>query len=237
MKFYFIIILSVVVAQVDLGHTPTLLFASNVLTTGRFPSMQLVCIGTQCSIDNRPARAVCENIALGQPDPIWKCSATLPKHVVFGTTDVVCEGFSHQDDPLVLAGSCAMEYTLKYVHPPVHPSVRQTGNDMIVVFGICLLFLLSFCCIANADSHHTHQPVYVPQATPVYHDEQPASRRRRSSPEPIYVSRPVCVPQATPVYVPPVVVPPRVIVTHGHTPTNHESTHTSTSYGSTKRRG
>ncbi len=40
-----------------------------------------------------------------------------------GSTTVSCEGYDHPDDPYVLAGSCAVEYTMHYA--PGHN--RQTA--------------------------------------------------------------------------------------------------------------
>lgn len=45
--------------------------------------------------------------------PSWSCTASsLPNDTELGSVNVSCEGYTYRDDPYVLAGSCAMEYTL-----------------------------------------------------------------------------------------------------------------------------
>lgn len=45
--------------------------------------------------------------------PSWSCTASsLPKDTELGSVNVSCEGYTYRDDPYVLVGSCAMEYTL-----------------------------------------------------------------------------------------------------------------------------
>ncbi|KAI0603162.1 hypothetical protein F4775DRAFT_587685 [Biscogniauxia sp. FL1348] len=45
-------------------------------------------------------------------DVQWSCAASLPPELKLGSTDVVCEGYAHPDDPYVLKGSCGVEYRL-----------------------------------------------------------------------------------------------------------------------------
>src|SRR2546423_2377315 len=68
----------------------------------------------------------CKNMggSYGAEDIQWACSAEVPDEFKLGRTEVVCEGYSSPDDPYVLkgilllfiiqviAGSCAVEYTL-----------------------------------------------------------------------------------------------------------------------------
>ncbi|KAI9799687.1 MAG: hypothetical protein M1825_004422 [Sarcosagium campestre] len=42
----------------------------------------------------------------------WTCTASLPSEFKLGATDVICEGYSHPDDPYILKGSCGVEYKL-----------------------------------------------------------------------------------------------------------------------------
>ncbi|KAJ3942209.1 uncharacterized protein N0V96_007704 [Colletotrichum fioriniae] len=48
----------------------------------------------------------------GPEDIQWSCVASLPEELKLGSTDVVCEGYAHSDDPYVLRGSCGVEYRL-----------------------------------------------------------------------------------------------------------------------------
>lgn len=49
----------------------------------------------------------------GNMMPRWACTASsLPKDTELGSVHVSCEGYTYRDDPYVLKGSCAMEYTL-----------------------------------------------------------------------------------------------------------------------------
>eukprot|EP00903_Cladosiphon_okamuranus_P018642 g17157.t1 len=58
--------------------------------------------------------ATCINEGIGENMmPSWSCTASsLPKDTELGSVNVSCEGYTYRDDPYVLAGSCAMEYTL-----------------------------------------------------------------------------------------------------------------------------
>ncbi|KAK1633676.1 hypothetical protein BDP81DRAFT_379981 [Colletotrichum phormii] len=48
----------------------------------------------------------------GPEDIQWSCVTSLPEELKLGSTDVVCEGYGHPDDPYVLRGSCGVEYRL-----------------------------------------------------------------------------------------------------------------------------
>ena len=42
----------------------------------------------------------------------WTCTASLPEEFKLGSTQVICEGYDHPDDPYILKGSCGVEYRL-----------------------------------------------------------------------------------------------------------------------------
>ncbi|KAF2860939.1 hypothetical protein K470DRAFT_276614 [Piedraia hortae CBS 480.64] len=75
---------------------------------------QLTCVGGNAkglySIDVMR----CENSGTeyGSEDIQWTCKADLPGEFKLGSTDVICEGYDHADDPYVLKGSCGVEYRL-----------------------------------------------------------------------------------------------------------------------------
>ena len=49
----------------------------------------------------------------GDDDVSWSCTADVPGYFKLGSTDVLCEGYDHPDDPYVLRGSCGVEYRLQ----------------------------------------------------------------------------------------------------------------------------
>jgi hypothetical protein len=67
-----------------------------------------------CQKEYQPKYAWCYNRGVVGSDVIWECKAELNPKVQFGATVVNCEGYRSPDDPYVLAGSCALEYTLDW---------------------------------------------------------------------------------------------------------------------------
>jgi len=72
---------------------------------------QLKCTGRYC--DEAPSSVMCKNMGFDGRDVTWKCEADLSNDVVFGKTEVSCEGYDHPNDEYILAGSCGLEYTLE----------------------------------------------------------------------------------------------------------------------------
>lgn len=82
----------------------------------RVPAMpQLKCISNKevCKLyEPDVMRCTNQGSSYGDEDIQWSCTATLPEELKFGSTDVICEGYSSADDPYVLKGSCGVEYRL-----------------------------------------------------------------------------------------------------------------------------
>lgn len=86
-------------------------------TSRRVPAIpQLKCVGPSKRIcDLYPIQVMqCTNQGYDyDPEDIqWSCTADLPSEFKLGSTDVICEGYRHADDPWVLKGSCGVEYRL-----------------------------------------------------------------------------------------------------------------------------
>ncbi|CAM9221001.1 unnamed protein product, partial [Ectocarpus fasciculatus] len=85
--------------------------------------------------------ATCENEGIGDNMmPSWSCTASsLPKDTELGSVNVSCEGYTYQNDPYVLDGSCAMEYTL----------TGPTPQGPFAAFIIAFLGLFACCACSN----------------------------------------------------------------------------------------
>ncbi len=123
----------------ELATTKVLLFMRGANTVGgRTASVpQLACAGSwACGTSLEPRTILCTNVGIdhGNGDPIWSCAATLDSRHRLGTTHVVCEGLRSKDDPFVLIGSCALEYTIV--------SPNMFAEFILLMF---LLLLLSIC--------------------------------------------------------------------------------------------
>ncbi|KAL1972516.1 hypothetical protein VTN31DRAFT_6930 [Thermomyces dupontii] len=101
-----------------LSQVRTLTLRGNRMTTSRrVPAIpQLKCVGPSKRIcDLYPIEVMqCTNQGYDydEEDIQWSCTADLPSEFRLGSTDVVCEGYRHADDPWVLKGSCGVEYRL-----------------------------------------------------------------------------------------------------------------------------
>ncbi len=91
-----------------------LTFVSGYMSTARRTAaiQQLECAGEYCADFLRPKTVQCHNIGFDGKDVRWYCYANLENGIEFGRTDVSCEGFAFADDPVVLLGSCGLEYEL-----------------------------------------------------------------------------------------------------------------------------
>ncbi|KAH8176029.1 SOCE-associated regulatory factor of calcium homoeostasis domain-containing protein [Sarocladium implicatum] len=101
-----------------LSKVETLTFRGNgAKTTSRrvSPIPQLKCVSNSriCAL-HEPEVLRCTNqgSSYGDEDIEWSCTASLPRELKLGSTEVICEGYKSSDDPYVLKGSCGVEYTL-----------------------------------------------------------------------------------------------------------------------------
>lgn len=118
---------------VMLNSVPNLVFKRGEFTAsgGRNkPLPQLNCLsGSACNTEFEPSTVLCTNIGkdYATGDPAWKCTSEVVEGLRLGKTDVVCEGFRTRDDPWILRGSCALDYTLEGTVAP-HVKNRQHPN-------------------------------------------------------------------------------------------------------------
>jgi len=143
----------------------------------------------------------CSNIGVNDKGEVqWKCEAQMEDLYRLGRTTVSCEGYNRAGDPLVLKGSCGVEYTLhltqkgkdRYLRPPAPAPVRvqhvhhhepvktadnETGSVIIAVVmiaGICfVIFCIGSCVYAAANSPTIVRPRRSPSPVrPVYVEPQ-----------------------------------------------------------------
>jgi hypothetical protein len=101
-----------------LSKVETLTFRGHgAKTTARRVSAipQLKCVSNRriCEIyEPEVIRCTNQGSSYGDEDIEWSCTASLPRELKLGSTDVICEGYSSAEDPYVLKGSCGVEYTL-----------------------------------------------------------------------------------------------------------------------------
>ena len=93
-----------------LSEVKALTFYQGKQTTGRRspPLPQLVCVaGDACGRYN-PMVVLCTQVGNEQ----WRCESDLPSAYKFGPVEVNCEGYEYPEDPYILKGSCALDYSL-----------------------------------------------------------------------------------------------------------------------------
>lgn len=76
---------------------------------------QLKCVSPRaiCALyDVDTMRCTNQGSSYGDEDVEWSCTASLPRELKLGSTEVICEGYASPDDPYVLKGSCGVEYRL-----------------------------------------------------------------------------------------------------------------------------
>lgn len=115
-------------SAVQLTKIDSITFRSGKKTIGRRLSTvpQLKCIdgGTAgCNMFLTPRVVQCKNMGSAGIDVHWKCHSDDMGSVKsewdsyslrFGEIYVSCEGYTHDEDPFVLIGSCALEYSLDW---------------------------------------------------------------------------------------------------------------------------
>ena len=78
------------------------------------PIPQLKCIGGNAmglfKVETMRCRA--QGQSYDENDTQWSCTAEMSPYFKLGSTQVLCEGYDHPDDPHILKGSCGVEYRL-----------------------------------------------------------------------------------------------------------------------------
>lgn len=148
----------------DPKTTSALTFCSDgaMTTSARTsPIAQLACVsGNGCSYGSKISVAQCQNEGQDESGRIqWKCSASLPPQVEFGTTTVSCEGCRNVTDEFKLSGSCGLMYDLLLTETTSYTfhflnktTVDVECGPLGCVFGLIVfvffivLCLFWFCC-------------------------------------------------------------------------------------------
>lgn len=179
----------------------TLVLHKGRLTRGgrSAPIQQINCVGGDACKYFTPEVIRCSNIGSNdQGEPQWKCQAEMENLYRLGRTSVSCEGYSRSGDPVVLVGSCGVEYTLhltekgkdRHLRPkreivqpkpqPVHYVQAETEKvapannaalGIIMGLGLSVVFILVVtCCIRSERSS-----VNVIHSHPVPSPRQPTA--------------------------------------------------------------
>jgi len=127
---------------VRLQDIQVLTFTHGKMTTGRrsSPVQQIKCVGECAQGQFTPSVVQCYNHGGDGRDVHWECKSDMDNSFRFGDIEVMCEGFDYPEDPHILAGSCALRYTMDLT---MEGRIKQEKAEMmraIVVF--------SFYCIA-----------------------------------------------------------------------------------------
>ncbi|TQS38922.1 hypothetical protein Golomagni_00563 [Golovinomyces magnicellulatus] len=118
------IILSLLASTIEAAIPKDAVLLSQVRTLTLYPDAktshrrvpaiaQLTCRGPGCThyqVD--VMRCKNQGSAYNTEDVEWSCTASLPREFKLGSTEVICEGYSHPNDRLILKGSCGVEYRL-----------------------------------------------------------------------------------------------------------------------------
>jgi hypothetical protein len=102
---------------VHLSDVQTLTLREGARTEARrsSPVPQLKCLSDSKLRAYAPSVVQCINRGTDDSGEVqWKCEADLDKKVRFGRMDVTCEGYDSSADPMVLRGSCGLEYELEW---------------------------------------------------------------------------------------------------------------------------
>jgi len=144
-------------ARIALENIPSLTFYKDALTAARRtnPIPQLVCLGKPCAL-YQPDAVHCKNIGGSGTDVDWKCEADLPSSLRFGRVEVSCEGWNGPGDPIVMKGSCSLEYNLvripdalrddsswsRYYKIPWFSNLDNSGIFFMIVWIIVLAVII-----------------------------------------------------------------------------------------------
>lgn len=126
------------------------------LTKGKYTTghrtkriLQLQCVGGTARCKNTPQTVQCYNRGWDGNDIQWECKSNLDNRYSFGQLEVLCEGYDHQDDSYVLAGSCGLEYTLNVdnTHQPFHEYIKTRSTSYGSLFSfVAIVAIVFFAC-------------------------------------------------------------------------------------------
>ena len=139
--------------KVLLQNVNTLTFSRNHYTNGNrlSPIPQMKCVSGYCSVKQFDT-VQCYNRGTDGNDVQWECKANLPNGYDLDRTDVLCEGYESPNDPYILKGSCGLEYTIKKtgsVNIYNHQTESSLGGVGFIIMLVVLFFLCNLSTPAN----------------------------------------------------------------------------------------
>ena len=130
-----------------LSEIDSLTFYKDRLTTARrLPTIpQMKCLNNYDISDINTI--YCNNKGSNGHGLEWECRTDIDGKYKFGKIDISCEGYDSSDDPYILDGSCAIEYTLESRNKLTIWSFLKAGLSVT-------LFVLALSeCVRNPDKY------------------------------------------------------------------------------------
>lgn len=118
---------------VALKDVPVILLDPHGMTTAcRTTAIRPIqCEGSGCHLYYPGVKVMCKNE--GGYEPIWRCEfPDLPSNLKISKTEVICEGYSYPEDPLVTAGSCGLVYQVVQHYAPQTQTSTTTTTHYVV---------------------------------------------------------------------------------------------------------
>src|SRR5665648_198286 len=185
--------------RIRLTEVQSLVFNRDAFTLGRRSDSlpQLICTGGPCDQYGPPA-VLCTNVGSNGVDVNWKCEAEHTGPVKFKQLTVSCEGYEYPQDPYILSGSCALEYSLEFL--PSALSSIDVEDPLLIFFQIlaftmilvlCAMTLFVVCHYCNTLSITDHAARVVQEDAPANSCAPPPSYYPTVRP---YVQQPATAP-------------------------------------------
>jgi hypothetical protein len=156
---------------IDLRTVSALLFQSTQLTHGfaQAPQPQLQCVNSSLCYES-PQAVVCTNAGWVNSSVLWNCHSTVALEGTrvpfsFHLQRLACEyqsGYHPVRDPIVLEGSCWLEYNL---HSPPTSEINLTFWQLVGVIGLVILASIAFSylvyvCLRDVINHYYYWKQY-----------------------------------------------------------------------------
>lgn len=176
-------------APVALRDVESLVFEAGKMTAGRrlAPVPQM----SQTGGPRVPVRGIfCRNVGWDGRDVNWECRLPADTPAQLGGFAIQCEGYGYAGDPLHLAGSCGIEYSLlpPVGAPPPPPRAGATatsahGSSNVFVVFVCLTGAM-FLLLLSGGAFLKNIPFRSPRPAPVANlldlDDPPVRPARRA---------------------------------------------------------
>ena len=121
-------------------------------------------MGGSARCRNTPETVQCYNRGWDGINIQWECKSNLDSRYSFGQLEVLCEGYDHQDDSYVLAGSCGLEYTLNVDNTHQNFHVKENGASYGGLFSFVAIVAIVFivCYLFGSKSTQNYQSGPIP---------------------------------------------------------------------------